>query len=248
MDYSSILVNILFAAFASAQGNLGNPQTSCAQTDAQVYQGCFSDTPVDNGGYTWTLESEGPPRDYPGYTQDTDITLDLCLTGCRGHGFRYALIGGDPTTGQTCYCSLSPPASTQVQGSDPTNNQTLNACHLSPASTNGCTGNRNQYCGSATANDVYADPSFSDLTTAAAIANYDYLGCYQNFNPGISYVTATTDTSAQCLDFCAASRWPYSFFLQPDGNSQNCGCGTEIQSNFQLPESECPVCNATAST
>jgi hypothetical protein len=245
--HGALFTSLLVATGVKAQGNLGTPQTSCSQTDAFVYQGCFSQQPNLHGGYNWRLEFSGPPRDYPGYNNAVDITVDICLTGCRGHGFKYALLDGDPNLGQRCYCSLLPPANAQTFDSNPNNNQTINTCHVSPAATRGCTGNRNQWCGSNSASDVYLDPSFSNSSTVAQASNYAYLGCYQNQSPGIAFVQLTTATELACREYCAVDRWPYAFSLGADGTNNNCGCGTEIQSNYQLPESQCTtVCDPSS--
>ncbi|KAF2230711.1 hypothetical protein EV356DRAFT_519470 [Viridothelium virens] len=233
------------AASVNAQGNLATAQPKCASFP-QVYSGCYSTSPFAHSGFTWDLSVNTPPRNWPGYTSTTNITVDLCLTACRGHGFRWSSLDGDPSTGQVCYCSLYAPTSAPTV--DSSNNTTANTCHLTPRISNGCAGNRNEYCGSANGADVYEDPSFSNTSSNAS--GYNYLACFTNSgrNP-ISYVLETTVTSNACLSFCAAGNWPYAFLLGADGSSQNCGCGTEIQSNYQAVESDCSTtCNSSAAT
>ncbi|KAK5296620.1 hypothetical protein LTR16_000533 [Cryomyces antarcticus] len=246
----SVFVAIALAAVVKAQGSLGNAQTSCNSSQSWIYEGCYAET-IPHGGYSWQLLPNSVPYGYPGYTNSLNMTLDLCLTGCRGHGFKYILLDGDPVAGQSCWCSTGTVAANDTLTADSvaSNNQSLSTCHISPASSNGCTGNRNEWCGSTTGSDLWLDPSFSNTSTASNAANYAYVGCYHNNNPGISYITATTPTSAQCLSYCGGLGWAYSFFLHPDGIASNCGCGSEIMSNFQTTETDCSVaCNSTLST
>lgn len=180
------------AAVVRGQGSLGNPQTSCSSAQAWVYQGCYSD--LQNGfhlGFTFALSpAQGSPQGYPTFVTPTggptnqNMTVDICLQACRGHGFQYAALHVQTE----CWCATqfpnpgpgdTAPAGTQPgtpTGDSSTNNATApNTCHETPQSLFGCHGNLNEWCGSGVASDLYKDPSYSITSGSGAASNYVYV-------------------------------------------------------------------------
>ena len=248
-------------ALVRGQGDIGGSQSTCGASSAWVYKGCFSDS--DNGahvGFTWQLSSDpSSVQYYPGFSGS--VTVDNCLQGCRGHGFRWAAL----YSGSQCYCSAEFPApvpqastaqgfgaspganpGTQAQGSNPNNNSTANVCHVSGQ---GCSGNANEYCGSQTASDVYEDPSFSTSSSAGLESNFQYFGCFSNYPGNPLYVTLETTDSISCASYCGSLGYPImGRSLYDSQTMQNtCGCGTEIQAGPQVAESHCSYyCNGSS--
>jgi hypothetical protein len=176
------------------------------------------------------------------------MTVDICLQACRGHGFRYAALHGtqdcfcatqfpNPGPGDTAPAGLSP--GTPTPGSTNLNTTAPNECHVTPQSVFGCHGNLNEWCGSNTASDLYEDPSFSNASGIGVAANYQYLGCFANPNPGFYVQTHQNDT-IDCMNYCGTLGYPFAARTYYDSSSQNqCGCGTEIQVGLQTDESVC---------
>jgi hypothetical protein len=187
---SALLLGL--AAVVRGQGSIGGSQASCSSAQAWVYQGCYGD--IANGahvGFTWQLTpAPGDPQSYPTYQtpngqpRNYNMTVDICLQACRGHGFQWAALHGT----QDCFCATQfpdpGPGDTAPIGDSPgtatsdssTNNATApNTCHVNPQSQNGCHGNLNQWCGSGAASDLYKDPSYSSASGAGAASNYVYV-------------------------------------------------------------------------
>lgn len=230
------LGTLALAALARAQASVGGDQSTCDSLDAFRYQGCFGN--AENGahaGFRYLVNNNPEdPRYYPGFNSSA-LTIEMCFAACRGHGFRYAALFAS----SECFCSARP-ARTQTPLSDPANNNTLNECHVAPATINGCNGNRNEWCGSGVASDVYFDPSFPNVDPATQAANYRYIGCFRNRNPGIFYNDDSTGTvvqnTLQCLNLCANAGYAYAGMLNPT----LCSCGSAFEVGQQaLSESAC---------
>ena len=246
------LALLCFAARAFGQGSAGGSQASCSAAQSWVYQGCYDDT--NNGrhvGFNWQLSSStNSEKYYPGYTGS--VTVDICLLACRGHGFKYAAL----YYGTECYCaaefpSPNPPASGSTSGGVGTasgNNPGTQTSASQCGST--CAGNSSETCGGGGAASLYFDPSFTNNTgSAGAASNYNYLGCYNNVNPGPMYISIETTDTVSCVQYCAALGYPYSSRSGTDSQTTTttCGCGTEIQSGLQIAESNCAFyCNGSS--
>ena len=261
MHWNSVLAAVLgLVANVCAQGSLGGSQASCSTTtQAWNYLGCYSNT--ENGrhlGFNWQLSATaGSAQSYPGFTGSTNMTVEICLEACRGHGFRYAAL----YTTSECYCSAGFPAFQTVSstsqgpgsylGTQPgaatqdstTNNSTINTCHVQGSP---CTGNANEYCGSTVASDLYEDPSFTTASTAGAPSNYGYFGCYSNISPGPLYLSVETTSSVACQTYCGELGYAFMArsYIDSATTQNTCLCGTEIQAGLELPESSCSYyCN-----
>ena len=254
MRHSSVLLRCMsLAATVRASGAFGGPQNSCNSGHAWTYKGCYSD--VDNGahvGYTWRLSSnQRSIYHYPPY--DGIITVDFCQQACRGHGFRYAALHN--TT--DCYCGASLPRATpklsrkrnvpQLQGKAPGTTTAARRCHILGQ---GCAGNPAQFCGSTEATDVYEDPSFSKSSSTGAAANFKYLGCFYNEQPGPLHVEIEMSAAEDCAKYCGDLG--YAFMgrgaYDREADTSPCGCGTEIQKGSQVDDGLCDNnCNSSTS-
>lgn len=242
----TLLSWLAFASLARGQGYLGVNQTTCTSTTPWQYQGCLADA-SGHAGYPWQLAMQvASPQWFPGNTGRSLMTLDLCLRGCRGHGYKFASVYG-PSNGQYCYCGALPySAGTLTAFSDNTTTTAStppNNCHLSPVANNGCVANKAQWCGRDTSSDYWLDSSFP--TTTPVVTDYQYLGCFTTQEGGISagYVTAITaaDTTG-CHTQCMNRGMPYSFLVGADGTTANCQCSTEIQyPNLLATEAQCTI-------
>lgn len=247
---ASFLGALVFLDAARAQGNLGGDQSSCNNSPGWVHKGCFDDT--SNGrhaNFKWQLSSTATSeRYYPGYTGL--ITVEFCLTACRGHGFRYAAV----YAGTSCYCaSTFPNPDPPTTGSSTSGPGALIGTQPGVAVANSvcntaCAGNALQTCGSGSAANVFQDLSFSNATAVTAVSNYGYVGCYNNINPGPMYTSIKTISTLSCQTYCAALGYPFSSRSGIDSNTgTTCGCGTEVQSGLQIAESNCfNYCNGTS--
>lgn len=253
-----VLAALSLAGLGASQGYFGTDQSSCSQTQAFTYQGCFAPatgTAADWAGYTFRLNSNSAgATGYPNYTSYANTTVDVCLTVCRAYGYRFAALAFLDVNTPYCKCGSIAPTTSQTLDSNPNNNSTTNACH----GTLTCPANPGQFCGSRTASDIYMDTSFSNSSSDSAISNYGYLGCfasdYTNTDTRFPLVTKstffnqyTTPTfNPDCLARCASLGYPYAASSQPDGSANNCQCGSSIvrlQSNN--PNSQCNVpCNS----
>lgn len=246
------LALLCFAAHAFAQGSVGGSQASCTAAQAFVYQGCYDDT--NNGahaGLTFRISSNpSSEKYYPGFTGN--VTVEICQMACRGHGFKLtALHSGTDCSCGTEFPNPNPPSSDSTSGGvgAPSGN---NPGALTSASqcNSPCTGNPSEICGGTTATSLFFDPSFTnDTTVAGSPSNYKYLGCYNSVNPGPMYVSIETTSTFACVQYCASLGYPYSSRSGFDSQttSNTCGCGTEIQSGLQMPESSCSYsCNGSA--
>ena len=252
MLWSGAFALLCFAAQAFAQGSSGGSQASCTAAQAWISQGCYDDT--QNGahaGFSWQLSSSpSSEKYYPGFTGS--VTVEICQTACRGHGFPYSLLYG----GNSCFCgadfpSPSPPSSGSTSGgpgapsgSNPGTQTSASQC------TAPCVGNTSETCGGNSASSLYHDPSFTTNPTADGVASkYAYLGCFNNVNPGPMYISIATTDTISCVQYCAALGYPYAARSGFDSqtNMNTCGCGTEIQSGLQIAETNCAYyCNGTA--
>ena len=230
------LAALALATVASAQGSAGGDQSVCRSSQAFQYQGCFGNTINGNhAGFKYQVNViTTDPKYYPNYN-NTVLTIEMCLTACRGHGFRYAALYSK----SNCYCGTIAPTS-QTTLSNPADNTTINECHVLPALTNGCPGNRNEWCGSGTAADVYGDPSFPSVALTSQETSYNYLGCFQNQSPGDLYTdgssSITVANTAACWQRCADSGYPYAGMT----SATSCLCGTDFEVGLQAAsESAC---------
>ena len=249
---SGLLLTLSVVPHVLAQGDIGGSQASCSSAaDEWKMVGCYN---TGNSGrhvnFNWMLQSSSSDvKYYPGFTGSGNMTVEICQTACRGHGFQYCAL----FYGIECYCSPTFPAlnapSTNNASSGPGqptgSNPTLQVAQSNCQST--CSGNSSEYCGGGDAAEVYMDPSFPTSTSVDAPTNYKYLGCYSNINPGPMYTTIATPDTYTCVQYCGELGYPYA---QRSGNNANqgstCGCGTEIQAGYQIDESNCNQnCNGT---
>jgi len=253
MRFPSVLSSCLgFVAAVHASGVLGGSQSSCSSGNGWTYKGCYSD--VDNGehvGYTWQLSSnQRSIYYYPSY--NGIITIDFCQQACRGHGFRYAALHN--TT--DCFCGASLPSATPKRsakdnvaarrGKAPGTITAARRCHI-PGQ--GCAGNPAQFCGSSQATDVYEDPSFSKSSSAGAAANFKYLGCFYNEQPGLLQVEIEMAAADDCAKYCGDRGYPFMGRggYDREADTSPCGCGTEIQKGSQVADGFCNyLCNGSA--
>ena len=225
----AILLSLVSSVLA--QGKVGGNQSSCSAAQAFVYRGCYSTS--DTGrhlNFNWQLTSD-PTNEkyypYPGYTSANNMTIELCVTACRGHGWRYAAL----FNGNECYCASAFPnpnlptsGSTAngvglPTGNNPSSSTTANICN-SP-----CLGNSSEYCGGSGAS-FYSDPSFTNnVATDGAMTNFQYLGCFSNANPGPVYTSLKTPNTTACLAYCGALGYAFSSRSAPDTNTGATSCG-----------------------
>lgn len=248
-------LNIALAVFglatrAVAQGSVGGDQSSCSASQNFVYKGCYDDS--NNGrhaGFDWQFSTN--PADvkyYPGYSGS--MTVTFCLSVCRGHGFEWAAIYGTD-----CHCApkFPMPSNPSSVSSGPQPPQGSAPGTPAPSSNTDCDrvcpGDSSQICAGGSASRVYFDPSYTnDTAQAGAAGNYKYFGCYNNQNPGPMYVSSLSTTSTvNCVTYCGLLGYAFSSRSGTDSNTgSTCGCGSEIQTGLQLPESSCNVyCNGT---
>ena len=247
---SSLLLALSSVANVAAQGSVGGSQASCSSSQYWVAKGCYSDS--NEGGrhanFNWMLSSStNSEKYYPGFTGPMNV--EICLLACRGHGFQFAAL----YYGIECYCSPNFPALNAPSSNNASSGPGVNPgpAPLTPVAQSNCAstcnGNSSETCGGGSAAQVYQDPSFPTSTTVQAASNYKYLGCYNNISPGPMYTTIATPDTPTCVTYCGKLGYPYA---QRSGNNANqgttCGCGTEVQSGYQLPEASCAAnCDGT---
>lgn len=233
---------LALAAVASAQGSAGGDQSaSCSSTQNFRYLGCYGNVPNgDHAGFKYEVSRfTDNSRYYPGFNGDF-LTIEMCLTACRGHGFKYAALYAR----YLCYCgTLAPQTPTAL--SNPNNNDTINECHVAPPSSNGCNGDPNQWCGSGAASDVYEDTSFPAVDLSTQAGNYQYIGCFTTQNPGNffneGFVNTPVSSTAACFTRCANLGYAYAGMTSPT----ECSCGTDFEVGQQAQsETSCNIpCN-----
>ena len=258
MHWCSVLIALNWAAAAFAQGNLGGDQSACS-SNPWVYKGCYTSANSGrHGNIDWQLNTNpSNEKGYPGFTSNDQMTVTLCQTGCRAHGFKFAAL----FYGIECYCAATWP----VPGS-PSDGSTDNGIgsigtNADIASTNPnsdcsahCSGDNGQVCGGGDAISLYFDPSIQNdtaLTTQASVGspgNFLYFGCYSNVNPGPTYISIKTPNTVSCLTYCGRLGYAFATRSGIDSNTgTTCGCGSEIQAGLQIPESTCSnYCDGTA--
>jgi len=251
MYWSTAFAALWFASTALAQGSAGGDQSSCSASQAWLYKGCYNDT--DNArtaGFSWQLQSStNDPKCYPGFTGSNNMTTEICLQACRGHGFKWAATWA----GVECYCGSEFPMaqnpSSTTSGPSPPPGAAPGTPTDNAACNTPCTGNSSETCGSGSTAQLYFDPSFSNNTQTASDPNqYKYLGCFDYAPPGPMYMTIQTTSTASCVTYCGLLGYPFSARGGPDTDTggNTCGCGSEIQAGLQLDESRCGTyCNGT---
>lgn len=245
---SAALAALGLTSLVLAQGSVGGDQSDCSPSQSFVYAGCYGDD--QNGrhaGFNWQFSSSATDvKTYPGW--NGSMTAAYCTRVCRGHGFKAAAVYGNE-----CYCSPIFPLPTITGstssgpgtpvGKAPGTTTSAAAC-ASP-----CPGDSSQQCAGGGAAAVYYDPSFtSDTRRAGSANNYQYFGCYNNQNPGPMFVSSlSTANTVSCLAYCGLLGYSFSSRSGTDSDTgSTCGCGSEIQSGLQLPESSCNLyCNGT---
>ena len=80
--------------------------------------------------------------------------------------------------------------------------------------------NASEYCGSSTASDP----------TVGSAANFHYLGCFTDNDPGPLYLSIDTPNTSDCATYCGELGYPFMGRMGFDTNTQKatCGCGTEV--------------------
>ena len=234
----------LLSTSAFAQGTLGGSQASCSSADAFQYQGCFADTATGpHAGFTWQLSSDPKSAHFsPSFVGS--ITVDKCLQGCRGHGFRYAALYNS----DSCYCSVNFQKPSSSKRDSYGNSATANTCDRLGQS---CAGNSNQFCGSSVASEVYEDPSFAAAPGPSNAGNFKHLGCFTNTSPGPFEMVIHTPDTTNCAGYCGQLGYAFSGRMGFDAKSgtATCGCGSEIQSGTRANEMNCNAsCNRTSNS
>ena len=236
------------AATTLAQGSAGGDQSRCSASQGWVSQGCYDDT--NNGvhaGFTWRLSPvAGNEKYYPGFTGS--MSVDICLQACRGDGFRYAAL----YAGANCYCGSIFPNPAPPSSGITTSGLGV-ALGKAPGTPGGlcdmrCNGNDAQICGGTTSVNLYVDPSFTNSSAAQISSNYLYIGCYSYVDPGPMFIKINTVNTSSCETYCGLLGYSYSARTGIDSNTgaKTCGCGTEIQSGFELTSNLCLFyCNGT---
>lgn len=251
MYWSTAIAALWFAATAFAQGSAGGDQSSCSAAQAWVYKGCYNDT--SNGrtaGFSWQLRtSTSDPKYYPGFISSSNMTIEICLQACRGHGFGWAAAWA----GSECYCGSEFPMAknngSTIYGPSPPPGAAPGTPTSNAACNTPCSGNSSETCGSGSTAQLYFDPSFSNNTPTTSDPNqYKYLGCFSYVAPGPMYMTIQTTSTVACATYCGLLGYSFSARGGPDTDTggSTCGCGSEIQSGLQLDESRCGTyCNGT---
>lgn len=251
MHFLGVLTVLGFAATVAAQGSAGGSQASCSSAQSWVSRGCYDNN--NNGrhaGFTWQLSTNtADPKYYPGVIAGA-MTVDICLQGCRGHGFRWAAL----FYGTECYCSVNFPLATNPSSTTSGPGTPLGSAPNTPTSSSACNspcnGNNAEICGGGAASSLYYDPSFKDITPATqSPSSYAYVGCFNYVPPGPLYITLQTTSTSACQTYCGLVGYPFSSRSSSDLNTgdANCGCSSEIQAGLQLAESSCNTfCNGTS--
>ncbi|KAL8671253.1 MAG: hypothetical protein Q9168_004246 [Polycauliona sp. 1 TL-2023] len=252
-----------WAVTAAAQGRLGiGDQSACGSRYAsQSYIGCYSDGP--NGGKAGfqfrLIESPQDTKGYPGFTGTPSLSVTICTTACRAHGYKYSLL----YAAVECWCSTQlpypqPPASYDTgsgngpyQGSSPGTPSPGSQCNFA------CPADNTQICGGQSVGSVYEDLSFANDTSPVSIgtaANYGYFGCYTNSNGGPGFLGIHSPSLVSCQNYCGGLGYAFAVRAGPDspasanGQATNCFCGPEIQAGLQVDESGCNIWCANGTT
>ncbi|KAI4228127.1 MAG: hypothetical protein L6R36_001907, partial [Xanthoria steineri] len=95
MYSSGVLALLGWAVTATAQGRLGiGDQAACAPKYTSFqYVGCYGDA-LNGGkaGFPFRIESaQADPKAYPNFST-ASLTVDVCNTACRAHGYHYSLL------------------------------------------------------------------------------------------------------------------------------------------------------------
>ncbi|KAL8949114.1 MAG: hypothetical protein Q9222_004757 [Ikaeria aurantiellina] len=257
MRWAGVLGLLGWAVSVLGQGSAGGDQTASCPNSPWAYVGCYDDT--QNGGkanFPFKLDTvAGVAKSYPGYTSSAQLTIEVCQTACRGHGFRYSGL----YNGQECYCSPTvpypqPPTSGTTTtglgtylGSNP--GGTVDGSYCNTA----CPANSAETCGGPGYLQVYRDPSYQNETSPATLGapqNYLYFGCYTS-SGGVGspiFLDIKTPSTISCENYCALLGYPYSIRNSFDSStSNNCGCGPELVAGLQAAsETTCNrYCNGT---
>ena len=240
----ALLPFALFSTSAFTQGTRSGSQSSCTSADAFRYQGCFADaTTGPHAGFTWELSSDPKSAHYsPSYTGS--LTVDKCLQGCRGHGFRYAALYNSVS----CYCSANFQNPSAAKRDSSGSLTTSNTCDRQGQT---CAGNTNQFCGSSVASEVYEDPSFAASPGPSNAGNFKHIGCFTNASPGPFDMTIRTPDTTNCAGYCGQLGYSFSGRMGYDTKSgtATCGCGSKIQSGTRTDEMNCNAsCNRTSNS
>ncbi|CAO1598181.1 hypothetical protein XANCAGTX0491_001951 [Xanthoria calcicola] len=254
MYSSGVLALLGWAVTATAQGRLGiGDQAACTPKYTSFqYVGCYGDA-LNGGkaGFPFRVESaQADPKAYPNFST-ASLTVDVCNTACRAHGYHYSLL----YAAVECWCSMQLPYPEPPASGDTTNNGIYRGDSpgtQSPASSCSarCPGNDSQICGGQSHGSVYADQSFvsdSSPPTVGVSANYKYYGCYTNSNGGPGFVSIHSSSLAGCQNYCGGLGYAFAVRSNIDRDaSYNCQCGPEIQAGLQVDESGCSAyCNGT---
>lgn len=154
------------------------------------------------------------------YSSQNGMTTSLCRRTCRSRGFAFAGLGG----GQNCYCSSTPPSSSDLVASAVCNNA--------------CSGDMGSTCGadSSRSLSIYDTTGAGAQTPSGYPANY--VGCSSDGNPrsltGRMFESYTL-TSAMCRDVCAS----YGFMVYGTQYSYQCYCGNDLGPRGLIPDSQC---------
>ncbi|KAL8800148.1 MAG: hypothetical protein Q9182_005386 [Xanthomendoza sp. 2 TL-2023] len=183
MYRSGILALLGWAVTAIAQGNLGLGDTSaCAPSySTQQYIGCYSDAQNGNHlNFPFKLSTVVTDRNgYPGYSNQNNLTVDVCLGACRAHGWKYASVYNQ----YECWCGNQLPYPTAPNGATVDVGSGIGTYSGTSPGTPAlgsncnrpCPANPSQICGGPGYGSVYLDQSFQNDTSPASIgvaANY----------------------------------------------------------------------------
>ncbi len=253
MQWSVVLTTLSYVTSTVAQGSYGGAQTSCSSSASNAWQfvNCYQgDGYHTHADFTWQLStSSSNAQSYPNYGSSSSLTVEVCQTACRGHGFKYSALW----SGTECYCSASlPNPQPPTSGNTTSGPGTTFNLVAAPNNCNAvCPANSTETCGGQNGAQVYLDASFGTGSSAGAYSNYKYLGCFNNGNAGPMYVTIATSNTINCVTYCG--KLGYAFASRSGIDSQsggtNCGCGSEIQAGLEIAESSCSNnCDGTTGT
>ncbi|KAI9653611.1 MAG: hypothetical protein M1829_001160 [Trizodia sp. TS-e1964] len=222
------------ATFVWGQGYNGGSQSSCASGLASFsYQGCYGATLNGGGSHVYSFKPTATNTDglqyYPGFNSAL-LTIEMCMTACRGHGWRYASLYSN-----NCYCGSVLPAIADANSVPPSNSSTLaTTCHQGSLPANGCPGNTAEWCGIGGSSEIYGDSTFPTvILNPNEETKYNYLGCFTTGSNARFFTTSTVTGVAGCQKTCADAGYPYAGLTSATG----CQCGTDFNENsLQAPQ------------
>jgi hypothetical protein len=180
--------------------------TSSPPVKSEGLMGCYSSSGFIGGnGFTYQSDTTSP---------------SLCRRSCRARGFAYAGLAG----GDTCYCSSTPPSSSDVSPAA--------VCNIA------CNGDSKTTCGGEKSLSVYDTTGVGAQTPGGYPENY--VGCSYDGNPRTlgGFVTDSPSlTSRQCRDVCVSR----GYKVYGTQYASQCFCGDGLGPRGLVPDSICNI-------